>query len=36
LSAKVAVLNSGDDGRSVLYSRYNNGILPWGTPTFTG
>jgi hypothetical protein len=31
-SAKVAVVNSGDVGRSVVYRRYSNGlrILPWG------
>jgi hypothetical protein len=32
LSAKVAVVNSGEVGRSAVYSRYNIGprILPWG------
>jgi hypothetical protein len=32
--AKVAVVDPGEIGRSVVYSRYNNGprTLPWGTP----
>jgi hypothetical protein len=36
--AKVAVVDSGEDGRSAVYRRYNNGprTLPWGTPAFTG
>jgi hypothetical protein len=36
--AKVAVIVSGEDGRSAVYSRYSNGprTLPWGTPAFTG
>jgi hypothetical protein len=31
-SAKVAVVDSGEDGRSAVYSKYNNGpsTLPWG------
>jgi hypothetical protein len=34
-SAKVAVVDSGEVGRSAVYSRYNNGprTLPWGTLT---
>jgi hypothetical protein len=34
-SAKVAVVDSGEVGRSAKNSRYNNGprALPWGTPT---
>jgi hypothetical protein len=34
VSANVAVVDSNDVGRSVVYHRYNNGpkILPWGTP----
>jgi hypothetical protein len=37
-SAKVAVVDSGEVGRSAVYSRYNNGhrTLPWGTPALTG
>jgi hypothetical protein len=37
-SAKVAVVDYGEVGRSVVYSRYNNGprTLPWGTPALTG
>jgi hypothetical protein len=39
-SAKVAVLNSGEVGRSAVYkySRYNNdpGTLLWDTPALTG
>jgi hypothetical protein len=33
-SAKVAVIDSGEVGRSAVYSRYNTGprTLPWGTP----
>jgi hypothetical protein len=36
-SAKVAVVDSGEVGRSAVYSRYNNGArtLPWGTPALT-
>jgi hypothetical protein len=36
-SAKVAVVDSGEVGRSAVYSRYNNGprTLPWGTPALT-
>jgi hypothetical protein len=36
-SSKVAVVDSGEVGRSAVYSRYNNGsrTLPWGTPTLT-
>jgi hypothetical protein len=36
-SAKVAVVDSGEVGRSAVYSRYNNGprTLPWGTPVLT-
>jgi hypothetical protein len=36
-SAKVAVADSGEVGRSAVYSRYNNGprTLPWGTPALT-
>jgi hypothetical protein len=36
-SAKVAVLDSGEVGRSAVYSRYNNSprTLPWGTPALT-
>jgi hypothetical protein len=35
--AKVAVVDSGEVGRSAVYSRYNNGLrtLPWGTPALT-
>jgi hypothetical protein len=35
--AKVAVVDSGELGRSTMYSRYNNGArtLPWGTPALT-
>jgi hypothetical protein len=37
LSVKVAVVDSGEVGRSAVYSRYNNcpRILPWGMPTLT-
>jgi hypothetical protein len=37
-SAKVAVVSSGEVGRSAVYSRYNNDprSLPWGTPALTG
>jgi hypothetical protein len=37
-SIKVAAVDSGEDGRSTMYTRYNNGprTLPWGTPTFSG
>jgi hypothetical protein len=32
--AKFALIDSGEVGRSAVYSRYNNGprTLPWGTP----
>jgi hypothetical protein len=35
-SAKVAVVDSGDVGRSAVYSRYNNDTrtLPWDTPAW--
>jgi hypothetical protein len=37
-SAKVAVMESGEVGRSVVYRRYSKGLktLPWGTPALTG
>jgi hypothetical protein len=37
-SAKVAVVVSGEVGRSAVYRRYRRGTrtLPWGTPAFTG
>jgi hypothetical protein len=37
LSAKVAVVDSGEVGRSAVHSRYNNGprTLPWGTLALT-
>jgi hypothetical protein len=37
LSAKVAVVDSGEVGRSAVYSRNNNGprTLPWDTPALT-
>jgi hypothetical protein len=37
LSAKVAVVDSGEVGRSAVYRRYNNSprTLPWGTPALT-
>jgi hypothetical protein len=37
-SAKVAVVVSGEVGRSAVYIRYKRGprTLPWGTPAFTG
>jgi hypothetical protein len=37
LSAKVSVVDSGEVGRSIVYSRYNNGsrTLPCGTPALT-
>jgi hypothetical protein len=37
-SAKVAAVDSGEDGRYAVYSRYNNCSrpLPWGTPALTG
>jgi hypothetical protein len=37
-SEKVAMLDSGEVGRSAVYSRYNNGprTLPWDTPGLTG
>jgi arginyl-tRNA--protein-N-Asp/Glu arginylyltransferase len=37
LSAKVAVVDSGEVGTSAVYSRYNNGprTLPLGTPALT-
>jgi hypothetical protein len=33
-SAKVAVMESGEAGRSAVYKRYSKGprMLPWGTP----
>jgi hypothetical protein len=36
-SAKVAVVDSGEVGRSAVYDRYNNGprTLPWRTPALT-
>jgi hypothetical protein len=36
-SSKVDVVDSGEVGRSAVYSRYKNlhGTLPWGTPTLT-
>jgi hypothetical protein len=36
-SAKVAMVDSGEVGRSAVYSRYNNGprTVPWGTPALT-
>jgi hypothetical protein len=36
-SAKVAVLESGEVGRSAVYRRYSKGprTLPWGTPALT-
>jgi hypothetical protein len=36
-SAKIAVVDSGEVGRSAVYSRYNNGprILSWGKPALT-
>jgi hypothetical protein len=36
-SAKVAVVDPGEVGRSAEYSRYNNSprTLPWGTPALT-
>jgi hypothetical protein len=36
-SAKVSVVDSGEVGRSAVYSRYNNGprTLPWDTSTLT-
>jgi hypothetical protein len=35
--AKVTVVDSGEVGRSAVYSRYNNGprTLPWGAPALT-
>jgi hypothetical protein len=35
--AKVAVMESGEDGRSAVYSKYCKGprTLPWGTPALT-
>jgi hypothetical protein len=37
-AAKVAVVDSGEVGRSAVYSRYNNGprTLPLGTPALIG
>jgi hypothetical protein len=37
-SAKVAVMESGEVGRSAVYRRYSKGskTLPWGTPALTG
>jgi hypothetical protein len=36
-SAKVAMVDSGEVGRSAVYNRYYNGprTLPWGTPILT-
>jgi hypothetical protein len=36
-SAKVAVVDSGEVGRSAMYSIYNDspGTLPWGMPALT-
>jgi hypothetical protein len=36
-SAKIAVLDSDEVGRSAMYNKFNNGprTLPWGTPTLT-
>jgi hypothetical protein len=36
-SAEDAVVNSGEVGRSAVYSRCNNDlkVLPWGTPVLT-
>jgi hypothetical protein len=36
--AKVAVVDSGEAGKSAAFSRHNNGprTLPWGTPALTG
>jgi hypothetical protein len=36
-SAKVAVMESGEVGRSAVYRRYSKGprTLPWGTPALT-
>jgi hypothetical protein len=38
LQAEVAVVYSGEVGRSAVYSRYNNGprALPWDTPALAG
>jgi hypothetical protein len=38
LMGNVAVIDSVEDDRSVVYSRYNSGprTLPWGTPALTG
>jgi hypothetical protein len=37
-SAKVAVMESGEVGRSAVYRRYSKGprTLPWGTLALTG
>jgi hypothetical protein len=37
-SAKVAVMESGEVGRSAVYRRYSKGARtpPWGTPALTG
>jgi predicted DNA-binding transcriptional regulator AlpA len=37
-SAKVAVMESGEVGRSAVYRMYSKGprTLPWGTPVLTG
>jgi hypothetical protein len=37
-SAKVAVMESGEVGRSAVYRRYSKGprTLPWVTPALTG
>jgi hypothetical protein len=37
-SAKVAVMESGEVGRSAVYKRYIKGsrTLPWGIPALTG
>jgi hypothetical protein len=38
LSTNIAVVDSGEVGRSTVYSRYNNDprTLPWGRLTFGG
>jgi hypothetical protein len=35
---KVAVVDSGEVGRSAVYAKYRSGprTLPWGMPAFTG
>jgi hypothetical protein len=37
-SAKVAVMESSEVGKSAVYRRYSKGprTLPWGTPALTG